>query len=102
MRTVTITLTDDMEQQLQRIADLRGDGASLETVIVDVLHQYLGFMLSRADSDREPASAQHFFTPLQEKDEFGEPDAGINHDQYLAETFEARRRSDRGIDDKHV
>lgn len=96
MRTITITLSDELEDELQRIADERGSNgtASIDAVVEDALREYVDHRARDTATIRPTSGVQYrLFTPLREKDEFGEPDAGINHDKYLAEAFHQRRRS---------
>lgn len=79
MKRATITIPDDLDSRIKEYTQGREDDTSLSAVVQAALEEYL--------DSHERSSARWLldFTPIEEKDDAGEPDVSINHDKYLAD-----------------
>ncbi len=76
MKRATITIPDDLESRIKEYARSQEDNTSLSAVVRAALEEYLD------NHERSSASWLLSFTPIEEKDDAGEPDVGVNHDTY--------------------
>lgn len=83
MKRITVTLPDDLEQELESYLAAQGAPPSLTTLAQTALRDYL-----QTDKLRQrgfhPAQKAFEVQPLVEHDERGEGDVSILHDSYLA------------------
>lgn len=80
MQQVTITISDDLHNELDAYIERLSSPRALDMVVEDALRQYL-ITSGLEDRDYRPFRV----TPIVEKDDCGEPDVSINHDKYLTE-----------------
>lgn len=84
MKRITVTLPDDLEQELNIYLASKDAPPNLTTLTQAALRDYLQI---KKLSERAHRSAQKPFTvsPLAEKDSNGELDVSLHHDAYLAD-----------------
>ncbi len=83
MSSATFTLPDDLDAELDELA--RERNVTTAEAVEIVLRQYLADRQRWGGRQYRPAVLPFEITPLEEKDDRGEPDVSINHDRYLAE-----------------
>ncbi len=71
-----VTIPDELDARFE--ACVRERGASPEAVVEDALREYL-------EGDGKPGFRPFGITPVEEKDDEGESDVSMNHDEYFAE-----------------
>jgi hypothetical protein len=82
MKRATITIPDDLEAELERYLSEQPAPPSLTAVLQAALRDYLQNAALAARGYRPPS--QPFDpSPLEEKDDAGEPDVSMNHDLYI-------------------
>ena len=83
MKRITVTLPDDLEQELNTYLASKDAPPSLTTLTQAALRDYLQ---TKKLSERAYRRAQKPFSvrPLAEKDGDGELDVSLHHDAYLA------------------
>lgn len=84
MKRITVTLPDDLEQELNTYLASKDAPPNLTTLTQAALRDYLQ---TRKLSERAYRPAQKPFNvlPLAEKDSNGEPDVSLSHDAYLVD-----------------
>jgi metal-responsive CopG/Arc/MetJ family transcriptional regulator len=84
MKRITVTLPDDLEQELNSYLASKDAPPNLTTLTQAALRDYLQ---TKRLSERayRPAQKPFGITLLAEKDADGEPDVSLHHDAYLAE-----------------
>lgn len=84
MKRITVTLPDDLEQELNAYLASKDAPPNLTTLTQAALRDYLQ---AKRLSERAYRPAQKPFgvIPLTEKDTSGEPDVSLHHDAYLAD-----------------
>lgn len=82
MRRVTITLPDDLEAELERYLAEQDAPPTLTTSMQAALREYLRNKRPQERGYRPPQSP-FSVEPIEEKDEFGEPDVSLEHDKYF-------------------
>ena len=81
MKRVTFTVPDDLEASLERHLSEQDAPPSFTSLVRAALREYL---LNKRLEGRgyQPPSEPFDPQPLEEKDDQGEPDVSINHDDY--------------------
>lgn len=79
MKRATITIPDDLESRIKGYTRSQEDEPSLSAVVRAALEEYLN------NHEGNPTRWLLGFTPIEEKDDAGEPDVSVNHDKYLAD-----------------
>lgn len=85
MRRVIVTIPDELEAELDEYLRQEDPAATIDGFVEDAVRQRLARQTHLAGREYRPASRPFRITPLEEKDDLGEPDVSINHDRYLAE-----------------
>lgn len=113
MKQATITIPDDLESRIKEYTGRQEDDTSLSDVVQAALEEYLegkehlaangqpvgspvamginpvenkNPLLPKKQQEKQEKLKRFLeIIPLEEKDEAGEPDVSINHDDYLAE-----------------
>lgn len=82
MKRATITLTDDLERELNEYLSEQDAPPTLTTLVQAALKDYIR---QRRLKERgfEPAQGSFWMEPLEEIDDQGEPDVSLNHDFYF-------------------
>lgn len=80
MKRATITIPDDLESRIKEYTRNQEAPPSLNAVVQAALEEYL--------DSHERSSARWLLdiTPIEEKDDAGEPDVSVNHDSYHDES----------------
>ena len=90
MSSATITIPEDLEPELDEVAQERN--VTPAEVIETALRTYLTD-LQQERTPQEPKEFVLFWRPvIPEKADHGEPDVSINHDHYLGEDLYRRKR----------
>lgn len=93
MRTITVTISDETEAQLQRHIDQYGE-RDLSSIVQDALQQYLPEPRVWRGIRYRPAQRGPFrVTPAEVGS--GESDISLNHDEHFADVVEERAFSER-------
>ena len=92
MSSVTYTISDDLEPELDEVA--RERNVTPAEVIDAAVRKYL----AERRQERSTAESEEFvpfwLPVVPEEDDHGEPDVSINHDYYLAEDLYQRKFSE--------
>lgn len=84
MKRITVTLPDDLEQELDAYLAAKDAPPNLTTLTQAALRDYLRAQ-KLSERAYRPAQRPFHITPLAEKDAHGEPDVSLRHDAYLAD-----------------
>jgi hypothetical protein len=85
MAHVTVEISDELKAELEAFLRHEDTPGTTDRLVEDALRQYLADRRRWSGREYRPASRPFRVSPLMEKDDKGEPDVSINHDQYLAE-----------------
>lgn len=84
MKRRTVTITDELEQEFEAYKKMQDAVPSFTAVVQAALSDYFNARKLYVQGFK-PATKPFNPKPLQEKDDLGEPDVSINHDQYFGE-----------------
>ena len=89
MSEIAVTIPDELHAELQAIAE--DENRDPDQVIEAALREYVfRSRLSQNGREYRPAARAFWVPVLEEKDERGEPDVSVNHDEYLARIIDAK------------
>lgn len=78
-------------REVEHVRKQQDEPIALETVVEDALREYLTRRQRLGGREYRPAFRPFKITPVEEKDDLGEPDVSINHDKYIAEDIATRK-----------
>ena len=82
MKRATVTIPDDLETELDTYLAGQDAPPTLTTLMQAALREYLRDKRLQERGYRPPKGPFNV-EPIEEKDEFGEPDVSLEHDKYF-------------------
>lgn len=82
MKRVTITLPDDLERDLSRYLSRHDTPPSITVVMQAAMREFLATRELRERGYRPPRKPFDL-APLEERDDLGEADVSVAHDEYV-------------------